>query len=144
MTARSGHTSRSLRKVSGPDMLGAGLWDIYDLIKDFAPKDLGMAYDIRHAQVEGGVSWPTHFHLVKSHLAAVCVKDFAWEKDKLKNMPLGTGRVNAKVLQMVKASKFSGPISLHVEYGESSKDKKFFADAFRKDFATLRGWLEAG
>lgn len=129
---------------SGPDMLGAGLWDIYELLKDFAPQDLGLAYDIRHAQVEGGVSWPTHFNLVKPHLAAVCVKDFAWDKNKLKNVPLGTGRVDAKILQMVKAAKFSGPISLHVEYGEASKDWKFFADAFRKDFATLREWLAAG
>jgi hypothetical protein len=51
--------------------------------------------------------------------------------------------VNAKILQMVKASKFNGPISLHVEYGESSRDRKFFADAFRQDLATLRRWLDA-
>jgi sugar phosphate isomerase/epimerase len=113
------------------------------LIKDFAPQDLGLAYDIRHAQVEGGLSWPTHFNLVKSHIAAVCVKDFAWEGGKVKTVALGQGQVDAKVLQMVKASNFSGPISLHVEYGEASQDRKFFADAFRQDFATLRGWLGA-
>jgi sugar phosphate isomerase/epimerase len=128
---------------AGPDMLGAGLWDIYDLIKDFAPGDLGLAYDIRHAQVEGGLSWPTHFNLVKSHIAAVCVKDFLWEKNEVKNVPLGTGRVDPKIMQMLKVAKFSGPISLHVEYGESGKDRKVFANAFRQDLATLRRWLSA-
>lgn len=87
---------------AGSDMLGAGLWDIYDLIKDFPPSDLGLAYDIRHAQVEAGLSWPTHFHLVKSQVAAVCVKDFAWENGKAKNMPLGQGQVDPKIMQMVK------------------------------------------
>ncbi len=129
---------------AGADYLGAGLWDIYDLVKDFAPKELGLAYDIRHAQVEGGQSWPTHFQLVKAHVGAVCVKDYVWEKTRLKNVPLGEGRVEAKILQLVKAAKFKGPISLHVEYGESSADRKFFAEAFRKDFATLRQWLAAG
>lgn len=128
---------------SGPDMVGAGLWDIYDLIKDFPPQDLGLAYDIRHAQVEGGLSWPTHFSLVQSHVAAICVKDFVWDNAKVKNVPLGQGRVNAKIMQMVKASKFRGPISLHVEYGEDTRNRKFFADAFRQDLATLRRWLDA-
>ena len=109
----------------------------------FPPQDLGLAYDIRHAQVEGGLSWPTHFSLVQSHVAAICVKDFVWDNAKVKNVPLGQGRVNARILQMVKASKFNGPISLHVEYGESSRDRKFFADAFRQDLATLRRWLDA-
>jgi sugar phosphate isomerase/epimerase len=126
---------------AGPDMLGAGLWDIYELIKDFAPGDLGLAYDIRHAQVEGGLSWPTHFHLVKSHLAAVCVKDFAWDQGRLTNVPLGTGRVDPKVMQMVKEAKFGGPISVHVEYNEGGRDKNAIAGAFRKDLATLREWL---
>ena len=93
---------------------------------------------------EGGLSWPTFFHLVKSHVTAVCVKDFLWDKNELKNVPLGTGRVDAKIMQMLKAAKFSGPISLHVEYGESGKDQKVFADAFRQDFATLRRWLSEG
>jgi len=128
---------------SGPDMVGAGLWDIYDLIKDFPPQDLGLAYDIRHAQVEGGLSWPAHFSLVQSHVTAICVKDFVWDNAKVKNVPLGQGRVNAKILQMVKASKFRGPISLHVEYGENTRDRKFFADAFRQDLGTLRRWLDA-
>jgi sugar phosphate isomerase/epimerase len=126
---------------SGDKMVGAPLWDIYELIKDFSPKEIALAYDIRHAAVEGGLSWPIQFNLVKSHLGSVFVKDFAWENRKVKNVPLGEGVVDQKVFTLLKETNFSGPISLHVEYLDGKKDKKLLAEAFKKDLATLRGWL---
>ncbi len=126
---------------AGADMVGAGLWDIFELIKSYAPKDIGLAYDIRHAQVESGLSWPTQFGLVKSHVTAVCVKDFEWDKTNVKNVPLGAGRVDKRIIALVKEAKFTGPMSVHVEYGESN-DKKALGAAFRKDLDTLRSWLK--
>ncbi|MSU60851.1 MAG: sugar phosphate isomerase/epimerase [Pedosphaera sp.] len=126
---------------SGADLVGAPLWDIFDLIKDYPPKDIGLAYDIHHSQVEGGLSWPTQFHLVKSHINAVCVKDFVWDQNKVKDVPLGTGRVDKKHMTWLKESTFRGPISLHVEYGEGI-GKEALRAAFRKDFDTLREWIK--
>lgn len=126
---------------AGDKMVGAALWDIYDLIKDFDPKDIALAYDIRHATVEGGLSWPIQFNLVKSHIGAVFVKDFVWEKAKVKNVPLGQGSVDKKFFALLRESKFNGPISLHVEYLERSKDKKVLAQAFQTDLATLKAML---
>ena len=127
---------------AGAEMLGASLWDIYDLVKGHAPKDIGIAYDTRHAQVEAGQSWTTQFQLIKSHVTSVFVKDFIWEKNKVVSVPLGAGRVDKKIMNLVKEANFTGPISLHVEYSEDKKDRKFFAEAFRKDFATLKEWLK--
>lgn len=130
---------------AGPNMVGAALWDIYSLIKDYSPKDIGLAYDIRHAQVEAGLAWPTQFQLVQSHVTAVCVKDFEWTNSGVKSVPLGTGRVDKKLLSLVKDTKFSGPVSLHVEYFPAdSRDKQAMTSALRKDFQTLREWLKAG
>jgi len=126
---------------SGDRMVGAPLWDIYSLIKDFDPKEIALAYDIRHATVEGGLSWPLQFNLVKSHIGAVFVKDFVWENGKVKNVPLGEGAVDKKFFAMLKEIDFAGPISLHVEYLDRSKDKKVLAEAFRKDLATLKSLL---
>jgi len=128
---------------AGANMVGAAVWDIYSLVREHDPKDVALAFDIRHATVEGGLSWPVQFNLVKSHVGAAYFKDFVWDEDKAKSVPLGEGRVDRKYALMLKASGFAGPISVHVEYGESSKDKKFFAEAFRKDFATLRAWLKS-
>ncbi len=126
---------------SGANMVGAPLWDLYSLIKEHDPRDLAFAYDIRHATVEGGLSWPVQFNLIKTHLGAVCVKDFVWEKGKVKNVPLGEGVVDKKFFSMLKETNFSGPISVHVEYLERSKDKKILGEAFQKDLATLKSWL---
>jgi sugar phosphate isomerase/epimerase len=126
---------------SGANMVGGPIWDIYSLVREHDPKDLALAFDIRHATVEGGLSWGIQFNLVKSHIGAAYFKDFVWENGKIKSVPLGTGLVDKKYAGMLKASGFAGPISVHVEYGENSKDKKYFAEAFKKDFATLKGWL---
>ena len=128
---------------AGANMVGAALWDIYSLVREHDPKDVALAFDIRHATVEGGLSWPVQFNLVKSHIGAAYFKDFVWDNDKVKSVPLGAGRVDKKYAPMLTASGFVGPISLHVEYGEGSSDKKLFAEAFRKDFATLRAWLKS-
>jgi hypothetical protein len=44
------------------------------LIKDYDPKDIALAFDIRHATTEGGLSWPIQFNLVKSHNGAAYFK----------------------------------------------------------------------
>ena len=126
---------------SGANMVGAPLWDLYSIIKEHDSRDVAFAYDIRHATVEGGLSWPIQFNLIKSHLGAVCVKDFIWEKGKVKNVPLGEGVVDKKFFSMLKETNFNGPISVHVEYLEHSKDKKALRIAFQKDLATVKSWL---
>lgn len=128
---------------AGANMVGASLWDIYSLIRQYDPADIGLAYDVRHAQVEAGLAWPAQFQLVKSHVAAVCVKDYDWQGNKVVSVPLGEGRVDKKIFDGLKKTNFSGPISVHVEYGESNRDPKFFSEAFRKDFTTLKAWLKS-
>ena len=126
---------------SGANMMGAPLWDLYSLIKEFSPKEVAFAYDIRHATVEGGLAWPINFNLIKTHLGAVCVKDFVWENAKVKNTPLGEGMIDKKFFAMLKETNFSGPISIHVEYLERSKDRKLLGEAFKKDLATVKSLL---
>lgn len=104
---------------AGAGRFGASLWDLYEVLKDFDPADLGVAFDIRHATVEGGQSWPTEFHLLRPWFGAVYCKDFVWKENVAKptNVPLGTGRVDYPAfLKMLKKSDYAGPISLHMEY----------------------------
>lgn len=128
---------------AGPNMVGAPLWDIYSLIRDYDRKDIALAFDIRHSTVEGGLSWPIQFNLVKSHIGVAYLKDFDWENGKVKNVPLGEGRVDKMFVQMLKTSGFDGPISIHVEYLDV-KDRKVLAEAFKQDLATARAWLAIG
>lgn len=126
---------------SGANYFGAAIWDIYELFKEYDPKQLAIAFDIRHATVEGGTVWELNFNLIKSHLGLVYAKDFMWQGKKAQNVPLGEGMVNPKFYQMVKASGYSQPVLLHVEY-PLPEDIKSLREAYRKDLATLRGYME--
>lgn len=39
---------------SGPNEVGACVWDLWYLLKDFNPDEVGVNYDVGHATVEGG------------------------------------------------------------------------------------------
>lgn len=125
---------------SGATNVGAPVWDIYSLVKDHPAEALGIAFDIRHATVEGGLAWPIHFNLVQPHLGAVYFKDFAWHGRRAENVPLGDGQVDSKFVTQLVKSGYSGPISVHVEYLEQAGVREN-AEALRKDLATLQSWL---
>jgi sugar phosphate isomerase/epimerase len=126
---------------SGADTVGAPIWDIFSLLKNFDPRTIGIGFDIHHAMVEGGLSWPIQFKLVQSHLAAVYVKDFVWEHGAVKDVPLGEGVVGRKFFEMLRQADFEGPICLHVEYLEGEKNHQTLENALRKDLKTLDSLL---
>lgn len=125
---------------SGSNYMGAAIWDLATVLKDIDPKDLGMAYDIRHAAVEGGTSWPLTFRMIRDHIDTVYVKDYTWVGNKVKNVPLGDGLVDLKFFDMLAKTNFTGPISLHEEYLDH-KDPKLVPqhlEAMKKDLAVLK------
>lgn len=125
---------------SGAKYVGSTLWDIHGLIKDIPAEQIGIAFDIRHASIEAGLSWPVLYNLVKQHIGALFVKDFVWDGPKAKHVPLGTGSVSPKFFDMVKADGIECPISLHVEYlGKEGTQANI--DALRRDLKVLKGWL---
>lgn len=127
---------------SGNRSVGAAIWDLDRLFENYPADDFGIAFDIRHATVEGGLCWPIHFGLMKPHLTAVYVKDFRWNGNKPANVPLGTGRVEKSFFPMIAKAGFTGPISLHVEYlGHSGVEKNIAA--LKNDLKTLRQLLTA-
>jgi sugar phosphate isomerase/epimerase len=126
---------------SGSDRVGGPVWDIFGLIKQFDPRVIGIGFDIQHATIEGGTSWPIQFKLDQSHLECVYVKDFVWEKGEIKEVPLGQGQVDRKFFPMLSEIGYTGPICLFVEYLEGKKDADTQEAAFSRDFATLRTLL---
>lgn len=120
--------------------VGATLWDMFGLLKGVPKNEIGLAFDIRHATIEAGLSWPVIYDVVKPHIGALFVKDFQWDGRKAKHVPLGTGRVNPKFFEMVKADGFDGPISLHVEYLKTEGTQANIA-ALRRDLKVLKDWL---
>jgi sugar phosphate isomerase/epimerase len=123
--------------------LGAALWDLKYVLEGVPVDQIGVAYDIRHATVEGGMSWPITFNVIRPHVDTVYVKDFRWVGSRVQNVPLGEGQVNPKFFTMLADSGFAGPISLHEEYLDHRKPELVpqHLAAIKKDLATLRAWL---
>jgi L-ribulose-5-phosphate 3-epimerase len=102
--------------------VGGPVWDLYHLLKDCDPNYIGVQYDVRHAVVEGGESWPLGMKLLAPWIQTTDIKDFIWQKDEngkwqILNVPLGEGMVDfKKYFELYKSMKIEAPVSIHYEY----------------------------
>ncbi len=142
---------------SGVALVGARIWDLYLLLKDFDPKLVGVNYDIGHATIEGGFGgWIDSFRVTGPYLRGVAAKDFLWEKDPKGNWkaewkPLGQGMVKLQqFFDMLAKSGFEGPLQLHFEYSLGGADsgntklsipREEVFDAMKRDLRQLRGYM---
>jgi len=128
---------------SGARYVGAAIWDIHSMIQSLDPKHMGICFDIGHATVEGGLSWPTEARLAERFYTAVFVKDFVWKKEssgwKDTWCPLGEGMVSPRFFSWLKESSYRGPICQHHEYklGEGQQ----MLTQLQRDREVLQKWL---
>jgi L-ribulose-5-phosphate 3-epimerase len=143
---------------SGPKVVGASIWDLHIILKDFDPAAVGVNYDIGHATIEGGFGgWINSFYITGQHLRGIAVKDCIWEKDakgkwKSEFVPMGTGMVRfPEFFAMVKQSGFNGPLQIHFEYplGGANDGKTTLTipqsevlAAMKRDVLQLRDYLK--
>lgn len=128
---------------SSGKLLGAAVWDLQHVLDGIPVDRIGVAFDIRHATVEGGTSWPITFNMIRPHVDMVYVKDFRWAGSKIQDVPLGDGNVSPEFFRLLADTKFGGPISLHEEYLDHTLPELVpqHLAALKKDLQTLKSWL---
>lgn len=133
---------------SGPGMIGATIWDVYELFRDLDPQAIGVNYDIGHATVEGGYGgWINTAKLTKGMMRGIAMKDFIWARNEKGSThpdpydkslgvagawvphwcPVDQGMVRFDAFfEIVKTNGFDGPLQLHIEYplGGAENGKK--------------------
>jgi L-ribulose-5-phosphate 3-epimerase len=139
-------------------MAGATMFEIGQMLQKADLQHMGAQYDIRHATLEGGLSWQTGFNLIKPNIKTIVVKDFMWEKTNgkwaPKSMPLGEGMVDfLTYFKLLKESNIEVPVCLHLEYplggadqgaDKITVDKKVVFDAMKRDLGKLKElWQQA-
>lgn len=139
-------------------MVGASLWEIWEILQKANQSTMGAQYDIRHATLEGGLSWQTGFELIQPHIKTIVIKDFMWDKTNgkwgPKNVPLGEGMVDFKTyFKLLKTAGINVPLCLHFEYplggADQGADKitidpKVVYDSMKRDLNRLKElWAEA-
>jgi L-ribulose-5-phosphate 3-epimerase len=128
-------------------LVGSSLWELWELLKDADKQHMGVQYDIRHAVVEGGLSWQNGLRLIQPQIKTLTIKDFKWEMKNgvwdVQNTPMGEGMVDFKTyFKLLKQYQINVPVSLHFEYplggaenGETQLtcDKKDVFKAMKRD-----------
>ena len=142
---------------SGVNLVGAPVWDIFQVLKDLDPNAVAINYDVGHATVEGGLGgWIDSFRLAESYVHGLAFKDFVWRETAHGSwepawVPLGQGMVRFRdFVSMLANSTVDGPIQLHFEYplggAENGKRQLTIArdrvfSAMRRDLHQLRSYL---
>lgn len=123
--------------------LGGKLDELYQLVADFNPDHLGVAFDIGHALVVHGEGWGEHFERLKKHIRIIYIKDAriggTWT-------PFGKGDIaKTDYFRRLKKLNYSAPISLHIEYdwsGGGAKDRASLLKALKESTGVLKAWLQ--
>jgi L-ribulose-5-phosphate 3-epimerase len=128
---------------AGHSYLGGDLSELLDLVKDFDPAQIGVAFDIGHALVVHGDDWRQHFEKLESHLKIVYVKDV---KRPGRWVPFGEGDIAATgYFKLLRELKYNAPVSLHIEFdwtdGGKSKTRPALVKALQDSAGVLRRWL---
>lgn len=108
--------------------MGSFVTDLADLLDGLDPRWSGSQYDIRHATVDGGASWPLGLRYLKDHIKTIAIKDFMWKQIggewKLFNVPLGEGMVDFdRYFKLLRSYGIHPSVSLHLEYDLGGADK---------------------
>jgi sugar phosphate isomerase/epimerase len=142
---------------SGVNLVGAPVWDIFQILKNLDPDAVAINYDVGHATVEGGLGgWIDSFRLAEPYIRGIAFKDFVWQKDSRGKwdpawVPLGEGMVRFPTFcPMLAKTAFNGPVQLHFEYplggADGGKrqltiDRQQVFSAMRRDLHQLRTYL---
>ncbi len=129
---------------SGNKNIGAPVWDMAYLMRDYKPDELAWSFDIMHAMIEGQKSWPIEVNLVHEHIGVAYFKNIRWTTGGHEPAPLGEGVVTKAYVDLLKKLNWRGPVSLHVEYLKGAlKDDGYLKGAVaatKRDMAVLKSW----
>ena len=124
--------------------VGEAVWDTREILAGLDPKWAGYYFDPCHATAEGGVGgWQVSMRMALPRIKMVALKDFYWAKEggkwRMTMCPIGEGMVDwSAVFHMLAAAKFTGPLSLHLEYNPQDE-----LNAIAKDLAFVKKQVAA-
>jgi len=141
------------------DAVGAPIWDMLYVLRDFNPDQVGFHCDIGHMTNAGGNgTWVTNLRAAGPYVRGVSVKDSFITKNsdgswRVRYVPLGEGNVQLpQFAAVLKEINFGGPVEIQAEYpnggAESAQDKitlprEQVLGAMKKDLQVLRSAFRA-
>jgi sugar phosphate isomerase/epimerase len=123
--------------------LGGDLNDMREIVSDFDPAQIGVAFDIGHAIIVHKEQWRPHFEALKSHIKVAYVKDASMAG---RWVPFGQGDVGRLgYFKLLKEMGYHAPISMHIEFDWTqqgkTKNRETLLKALKDSAGVLRKWL---
>ena len=88
--------------------------EMYEIVKDFDPAQVAVAFDLGHAIITHGDEWPVHFERLKPHIKVAYVKDSRRPKEFV---PFGQGEFGkTDIFRRIRQAGITAPLSMHVEF----------------------------
>ena len=139
------------------ELVGASVWELWQMLKGVNQQHMGVQYDIRHATVEGGLSWKNGLRLLEPHIKTIVLKDFRWAQKNgrwtVENTPIGQGMVDfTSYFRLLKKYELQVPVCLHTEYPlggaengatKLSVDKRVVFEAMKQDLRRVNELWQA-
>jgi sugar phosphate isomerase/epimerase len=128
---------------AGRTYVGGNLDELWDIVGEFDPGQIGIAFDIGHALVVHGDGWRDRFEKLKSHLQIAYVKDVTRSGHWVK---FGQGDIGTLgYFKLLKQTGYRAPISMHIEYEWSPKGqletRSGLLTTLKENLAVLKTWL---
>lgn len=115
-----------------------------EIVQDFPPAQLGIAFDLGHAIIVHGDEWKTHLEKLKTHIRVAYIKDAARGKGFV---AFGEGDFGqTDYFTRLKQMNYAAPLSMHIEYNWArggEKNREALARALRESLTTVRKWIAA-
>jgi sugar phosphate isomerase/epimerase len=131
--------NHSSGKGRGSGYAGGNLTEMYDIIKDLPPDQIGVAFDLGHALLTHGDDWPAHFERLKPWFKIAYVKD---SKRPDGFVPFGEGEFGkTDFLHRLRQMNYRAPLSVHIEFPWSPKDRATLVKTLTDSQRIVRQWL---
>lgn len=128
---------------SGQENFGAKVADAREVLSQFDPQWIGMAFDPSHAWIELGAAWRGELERCRKLVQIAYVKDAG--KDR-KFVKFGEGFLpTSGWMTWLRQSGYARPISIHTEYEwvpkGFHKTRERLVSALKADLAEVRRWM---
>jgi sugar phosphate isomerase/epimerase len=122
---------------------GCDLAELYEMVKDLDPEQIGVAFDLAHAIVEHGDQWREHFERLKPHIRVVYVKDV---QRPANFVPFGQGEFSRSgFFPLLAKMNYRAPLSMHIEFhwadSKANQTQPALVRVLRESRRVLGQWM---
>ena len=132
--------NHSTGKNKAKPYAGGDLNEMYEIMKDFDPQQVGVAFDLGHAIITHGDEWSSHFEKLKPHIGVAYIKDARRNEGFVR---FGQGEFGGTdYFKRLRQMNYGAPFSIHIEFDWAGKGNPETRQALVRTLVESREMLQ--